>query len=241
MIRLLIALFFLLAPAAHAQNTTGVFGPTVSLDDHDLEYRAAFVDGRDGDVVWGQRLHYQKAVSESFRPRIILATRETSDGEVDFDFVRAEAVWQLTPDGQDYQSGARFEARVRGDGRPAELRANWANQWALGEGWRARAILLNTLQVSNRTNRELIFSGRFGVSRKVGELAGLDGVRLGVHAYVDGGDTGGVRLLKGNGAEMGPFISFDVTDSVGLYLGTLHGLTGGSDDRQFRMFLSKAF
>lgn len=233
-----VLVMFGLTSAAAAQNTSGVFGPVVHADDHGIQYRvAAIFDDNGGDAFdWGQRFHYEKAVSGRLRLRGILATRETTGSEMDFDFARIEAVWQVTPDGDDYQSGVRFEGRLRGDGRADEVRANWINQWSLGDGWRARAILMNTYQVAQRTNDELQFAGRFGLSRKI-----PNGIRLGVHSFVDFGDTSGLRVLNGNEAEAGPFVSFDLTDSVDVYIGTLHGLTASSDDNQVRMFVGKSF
>lgn len=227
------SLWFMFAVPALAQNTSGVFGPVVKADDHGVQYRAA-IDFNDDS--WSQRFHYQKALNGNLRLRGIIATRETAASEMDFDFVRAEAVWQVTPDNSNYQSGFRFEGRIRGDGRPDEVRANWINQWSFPEGWRARAILMNTLQVADKTNDELNFSGRFGLSRRT-----KSGVRLGVHSFVDFGDTGHIRLFNGNTAEMGPFVSFNVTDKTDLYVGTLHGLTRDAADNQFRVFVGRSF
>ena len=235
---LIIILFSILfAFPALAQNTTGVFGPVVNSDDHGIEYRAAAVlDPSGDDVAWAQRFHYEKAVSGSLRLRGIIATRETAGSEMDLDFVRAEAVWQITPDGGDYQTGMRFEARARADGRPDEVRANWINQWSLGDGWRARAIMMNTLQVAQRTNVNWQIDGRFGLSRKLSS-----GVRLGLNSYVEFGDTSDFRSFNGSEAEIGPFVEFDLFDQVGVYVGTLHGLTGSSDDNQVRIFLERTF
>lgn len=231
---LLAALITAVATPALAQNTTGVFGPTVDADDHSIQYRVAVTD-EDGNN-WGQRIHYERAVNDRFRPRIVLATKERGGKQVDIDFVRLEAVYQLTPDDRAWQRGLRFEARFRDEGAE-EVRVNLANQWALGGGWRARAILLNTLQVADRTNDELQFSTRLGVSRKLDS-----GVRVGVHGYFGLGDTGGLDLLSDAvDSEAGPFVGFDLTDRVGIYLGTLHGLTDASPDNQFRMFLSRSF
>ena len=237
LVLLIAALVALIAWPASAQNVTGVFGPVVNEDDHNLEYRAAAAfDVNGDDARWSQRIHYERALSGSFRVRGILATRETASSEMDYDFSRLEAVWQITPDGNDYQTGIRFEARHRGDGRPEEVRANWINQWSLDDGWRARAILMNTLQVAQRTNDELQFQGRFELSRKM-----PSGVRMGLHSYVEFGDTSQLRAFKGDEAEIGPFIEFDITDTTAIYIGSLHGLTDSSDDNQLRIFIERAF
>lgn len=237
--RLLIAFLTIAAfPAvSYAQNVTGVFSPTVSADDHALEYRAAAVLDAPGDnFLWAQRLHYERAISDNFRPRLVVATEETGSNEVELDFIRLEAVWQLTPDDRKHQMGMRFEGRYRPDGAE-EVRANFINQWSLPDNWRARAIMMNTLQVAQRTNNELQFQGRFELSKKLPD----PGIRLGLHSYVEFGDTGGLRVFKGDEAEIGPFVSFDLTDKVNVYFGTLHGLTRSSDDHQLRFFIDRAF
>ena len=222
---------------AHAQNVTGVFSPTVSADDHAFEYRAAGVlDAPGDDFLWAQRFHYERAISDNFRPRIVVATEETNSSEVVLDFIRAEAVWQLTPDEKAHQMGMRFEARYREDG-PEEIRANFINQWQLPNNYRARAILMNTLQVAQRTNSELQFQGRFEFSRKLPE----NGMRIGLHSYVELGDTSGIKIFDGDEAEIGPFIEFDLTDTTAVYIGSLHGLTASSDDNQLRIFIERAF
>ena len=218
---------------ALAQNTSGVFGPTVGEDDHAIEYRAAVIL-EDGNS-WGQRIHYEKAINDRLRPRIIIATEESGSSEFDLDFIRAELVWQITPDEQDYQAGMRFEGRIRDEGAE-EVRANFINQWSLGDGWRARAIWLNTLQVADTTKDELQFSARLGLSRKMEQ-----GFRIGAHGFFDLGDTSDFRVLNGVDSEVGPFISFDLTDQVEVYIGSLHGLTKGSTDNQLRFFIERAF
>ena len=233
--RILCGLGFWLAFAvlAMAQNTSGVSGPVVNSDDHGVQYRLAFDFDDDS---WSQRFHYQKALNSQIRLRGIVATRETTSSEMGFDFIKAEAVWQVTPDSNDYQSGLGFEGRIRGDGRPDEVRANWINQWSLPDGWRARAILLNTLQIADKTTDELKFGGRFGLSRKT-----ASGLRFGIHSFVDFGDTSGLRILNGNTAEIGPFIALGLTDNIDLYVGTLHGLTKDAANNQLRVFVGRSF
>lgn len=217
-----------------AQNTSGVFGPTVSANDHNFEYRVA-ADLDDG-IQWAQRFHYERAISDNLRPRLIIATEETNGNEVELDFIRAELVWQITPDAQDYQAGMRFEGRVRTEGAE-EVRANFINQWSLGDGWRARAIFLNTLQVADKSNDNLQFSTRLGFSKKL-----PSGVRAGVHGFFDLGDSGDFQVLTEQvDSELGPFVSFDILENTELYIGTLHGVTEASPDTQLRIFIERPF
>ena len=246
MMRFLSLLAFLFPALAAAQTTGGVFGPTVSLDDRQVQYRIAIADAPAGDALWNHRIHYQEPLSEDLRVRGVVGTRETPDSEVDFDFVQAELAWQYTPDGQPYQAGLRFDATVRGDDRPDGIALNWVNQWVWGEDprrkdWRARLLLLNFLQVADRTSDELAFQTRFEVSRAVGNVSGRP-LRVGGEGFVNLGDTGGLDVLnRRSGALVGPYATIGLGNEVSVFLGTLHGISGGATDDQVRLWLTKGF
>lgn len=235
-ITILWILVFSLVPAAfaHAQNTSKVSGPVVDIDDRGLQYRLALIGGDEDE--WSQRFQYRHAISDNFRSRFIVATRERDGKQVDFNYLRLEGHWQLTPDERPHQMGVRVEGRLRFKGAE-EIRVNVLNQWSLGDGWRARAMLLNKLQVADRSNKELRFSTRLALSRKMEQ-----GFRLGVHGFFDLGDTGGLNVLNDRStSEFGPFVSFNLLEKTDLYLGTLHGVSDASPDTQLRLILTQSF
>jgi len=110
-------LFFSSVTAA-AQNTGGVFPPSVDEGHKSLQYRSAYNLENDN---FAQRLHYQQAINGDFMWRIVGQTRETESSDFDFDFLQAELFWELSPEDTDYRHGVRFDARLRDDNRPHQV------------------------------------------------------------------------------------------------------------------------
>ena len=244
---LLATAFAALAAPAHAQFTGGVFGPVVNEGASSAQYRLSIdPDGPAGKTRAGQRVHYQTSLSDRFQLRGVLGTRTTFDvenGELDtdsyfaFDFVQAELTWQVTPDDQTWQSGFRFDGRLRDKGRGHQLGVNWMNQWSFDDGWQARAILLSTLRENESLFKDVGLSGRAQVTKKI-----ESGQTLGLQLYSSLGTAGNFRAFnRGNSTFGGPFVSFPLGDGVSLRTGALIGLTDAAPDTQLRLWLSKGF
>ena len=121
----------LVVPAGYAQSTGGVFGPVVRDGQNSAQLRLGY-DPDDDD--YAARLHYQRVISDALRWRVIGQIRNTSESDADLDYVQAEMLWQITPDGQDWQTGLRFDARIRdGDERPDRVGLNWTNDFKLSD------------------------------------------------------------------------------------------------------------
>ena len=225
------------APSAHAQFTGGVFGPVVKEGASSAEYRASVdFDGPGGGTDIAQRVHYQASLSGRFQLRGVVASRTVGDDRLDFDFVQAELTWQITPDGQAYQTGLRFDGRLRDGNRPGQLGLNWTNQWALGEGWAARAVALSAVQFGDNSKDGVSFSARGQVART------LDGgPTVGAQVYSSLGDSDNFRLFSKTSTLAGPFVAFPLGDGVSLRTGALFGLTDSSRDTQLRVWLGKSF
>ena len=100
----LIGLALTTAPAALAQNTSGVFGPVVDDGESGWEYRASF-DPDDDDL--NQRLHYQRAINGALRWRVVAQVRSTDDSDFDPDGVSSR--WKV--------SGTFNDCRLRAENR----------------------------------------------------------------------------------------------------------------------------
>jgi len=111
-----------LSNVAFAQNTGGVFGPTVNQGHKSLQYRGAInPDNNFGETGFAQRLHYQQAINGDFMWRIL------------------GLFWELSGNDDKHKTGLRFDARLRGDNRAEQLGLNWMNQFNFDGGWSARA------------------------------------------------------------------------------------------------------
>lgn len=219
--------------AAAAQNTGGVFPPGFGPDHRSAQYRIT-VDPDNGD--WANRLHYQQSLNDSMVWRVVGQTRKTATSDVDFDFLQAELFWRLTPRDKAFQTGLRFDARLRDGNRPNQIGVNWSNQWTLSESWRVRAVGLSALQLESNRNNDVSLQVRGQLARKLNS-----GVTVGGEVYSPLGDTGDIKILKGTSASVGPFISVPVGGKRSLQVSTLFGVTRRARNTELRLWLTQGF
>lgn len=223
---------------AFAQNTSGVVGPVVKPGEAALEYRLGIdPEKANGETGIGQRLHYQRAVNDSLRWRLVGRFRKTDDSDFDFDYVQAELVWQLTEDDtRKYHTGLRFDARLRGDSRPGQLGVNWSHQWATETGWEFRGVLKSTVQIGQNSDGNLSVESQGRLRKK---LSG--GKSIGIKMFNDYGDTDNIKAFDDQEHVAGPFVSLPVTENLDVFGGALFGLTEASPDTQIQLWLTRSF
>lgn len=221
------------APTAFAQNTSGVFGPVIDEGERGWEYRATYDPDSEG---LAQRIHYQQAINGALRWRAIAQVRKTDDSDFDPDYLRGELVWQVTPDGQKYQSGFRFEGRYRFDDRPGDVTVHWINQWKHIDGWTLRFLLGATQEIGNDPDDGLQIQTRASAYTPLPE-----GPRLGVELFSEYGSTSDWLPTDEQEHQFGPFAVFKLNENWSLYSGALFGLTDASDDTQLRFRLTKDY
>ncbi len=202
--KLLIAvpLSYAFTSPAFAQNTGGVFGPVVNEGHKSVQYRATLdPDNAAGETGFAQRLHYQQAINNDLMWRIIGATRKTDSSDFDFDFVQAELFWDLTPeDSQPFQTGVRFDARLRDGDRAEQLGFNWMNQWAIGDAWEARALGLTSIEIGDTAADGAALQTRFHLLRR------FEGRRsFGLEMFNNYGRTDDVGSFDEQNHTIGPF------------------------------------
>lgn len=231
----ILAIFLMSAGMAQAQNTRGTHSPVVKPDDKSAQYRIAIDTDND---TFAQRLHFQQSINDQLRWRAILQTRETSNSDVDIDYLRAELLWQLTQDdSQDYQTGLRFDFRVRqGEDRPALFAVNWTNSWKIGNGWDIRAIAIGGLEIGDGRDDGILLETRARLNKK---LSGK--TSIGLEMFNDIGTTSDIPDFDDQEHQIGPYISQKVTPSTTLRLGTLFGVTENSSDMDLRIFVNQGF
>jgi len=217
----------------HAQNTSGVFSPVVDEGERSAQYRLGLDPESDA---LAQRFHYQQALNGELRWRFVGKFRRTDDSDVDYDFARLELLWQLTPDGQDHQSGLRFEVRHRSDDRPGDIGLLWTNQWPLGNDWRLRLIADIGHQIGPGADDGFLLGGRAEVSRKLEA-----GPSVGLRLFSNYGSTDNFLGFDEQIHEIGPVASFDVGEDWSLLTSALFGLTDSSPDAQFKLWITRTF
>lgn len=230
----LAALFFLINPGpADAQNTSGVFGPSVKEGDRGIEYRTSYDSDSDG---FAHRLHYQEALNSKWRWRVLAQTRTTEDSDFDFNYVRGELVWDITDESRFWQTGMRFEARIRDRGRPADIGVHWTNQFQLSPNWQARLIALSYVFVGDDA------PGGIGISTRANlSYAFNDRQKFGVEMFSSYGTTDDFADFDEQAHQLGPFTTLSFDDDWSLFAGALFGLTDRTADSELRLWLSRDF
>lgn len=227
------SVMLVVAAPASAQSLGGVFGPVVKEGSASAQWRS----GYDPDAErWGHRVHYQQALNDKVQVRGLVQVRETADSDFDFDSLGLEATWQITPDGQHWQTGLRFDARVRDDGRPGSLGVNWMNQWALPGGWRARGLVLTAVDVGDNTRDGVFVQTRGQLNYR---LAG--GPDVGLELFSAYGSSDNFRDFEDQSHEIGPYVVAPVAENWSIFAGTLFGLTDGSPDANLKFWLTRGF
>ncbi len=219
-------------PAA-AQNTGGVFGPVVNDGHSSAQYRITYNPDTEG---FAQRAHYQQALNDDLMWRVIGQTRKTTDSDFDFDYVQAELFWQLTDNDQAWQSGVRFDVRLRDDDRPGLLGAHWSNQFALAENWRARAVVLSSIDFGDNAADGLFVQTRGQIER------GLEnGNALGFEVYSAYGAVDNIRDFDDQNHQVGPYGVVKLNDDWAVLGQVLLGVTDAAADEELRLWLMRRF
>ena len=229
----LAAALFLPPSAADADNTSGVFGPVVNDGHRSAQYRAAW----DADSYqFAQRVHYQHSIDGDLRWRAIVQTRKTADRDFDLDYVRGELLWQLGDIREGWRHGLRFDARIRSEGRPALVAVNWANEFDIGDRWRARVIAIASAELGDGRSRGLDFETRASVS-----FRWRRGISLGAELFSEYGRIDDIPSVSRQSHQAGPTMTLRVGDGWQVYGGALFGLTDVTPDTQIRFWTSRRF
>ena len=221
------------APIATAQSTSGVFGPVVDYGEKGWDYRLSY--DPDGDN-FAQRLHYQRAINDDLRWRLVGQVRSTEDSDFDPDHLTAELLWQVTPDAQEYQSGFRFDGRYRFDDRPGRITVHWIHQWKHFESWTLRFILGSTQEIGSEASNGLAIETRASATRSL-----TNGPSLGVELFSQYGSTSDWLVFDDQRHRAGPVAVWKLGKDWRVYTGALFGVTDASPDTALRFRLIREY
>lgn len=228
-------ILLLLAAPLYAQNTGGVFPPTVSEGHKSWQYRwAVDPESANGDTAFAQRLHYQQAINDDFMWRIVGQVRKTDDSDFDPDFLQAELFWEFSEAGADYTTGVRFDARLRDGDRPNQIGLNWIHAFKLKQGWSARAILLTSTQVGSNSNSGVNLQTRGRIAKRLEQ-----GHTIGLEMFNSYGNSKNIGSFDEQDHTLGPIYSFPVSKKLSLFVGALFGVSDAAPDAQFRLWLTR--
>lgn len=216
---------------AFAQNTGGIFGPIVNEGHHSAQYRITY----DPDTErYAQRLHYQHALNGELMVRVIGQARKTASSDFDPDFLKAELFWQITPDGQPWQTGLRFDASLRDGNRSDVLGLNWTNQWRISDTVSVRAIVLTSLELGDMARDGIGLGTRAGLFYREGS-----GPEFAFEMFNSYGTTDDIADLEDQRHQIGPAVNLPVSNGWSIYGSALFGVTDATPDTELRIRLTK--
>ena len=227
------SVIILSASAAFAQNTGGVFGPVVNKDHRVIQNRTTYNPKTDGLT---SRLHFEQSLNDDYMWRIVGQTRKTDDRTLDFDYVQGELFWQLTENDQDFQTGVRFDARIRSDGRPGFVGLNWMNQYAISDHLSVRGLVLTTLEIGEGARDGISLQTRSNVTYRYDET--FSG---GLEFFNSYGFTSDLNGFEDQSHQIGPFVNSRLGNDWTLFTGALIGVTRASADRELRTWVTRRF
>ncbi len=226
-----LALTALNAQTALAQNTGGVFPPTVNDGHKSLQYRVTLSD----DDKSAQRIHYQEAINDDFMWRVVGAVK--SNGNItDFDFLQGELFWDFSDRGDEWEQGIRFDIKIRDEDRPAQLGLNWMHQIKLSDRLTARAVALSAVQLGDNAADGVSLQSRGNLIYKAS-----DKVKIGAELYNSYGTTASFKSFKNSNQQFGPFVTFPIRKNTSIYLNALFGLSDASPDADARLWITQSF
>lgn len=233
-----LAAVLLLTPCALAQNTGGVFGPKVSGDERQAEYRFGFVPEEDGaDHRYAHRLHGALALDNRRMARVVVqGADQGGPNGFDFQFLQAELFWELSDEqAQDWNYGIRLDARISGDNRPDQLGFNWSNQFRLTDDFFARAVLLTAVQFGDNSADGVLLSARGSLNYKL-----ADGYALSLQSFNSLGSTEDFGT-ENRSQQLGPMMSGPLEQGWYWQAGALFGVGNAAPDSDLRVWIGKNF
>ena len=218
---------------ASAQLTSGISRPEITEGARSVGYRAAYDPDQNG---LAQRIHMEHALTGSIAVRGVIQARKTDSRATDFGYVQGELRWQATPDAARWASGVRLDVRLRDRDRPGQIALHWLNQIQLTDEMRARFSAIASMQTGSGRESGTFLQTRGELSRR---LEG--GVDIGAEVYNIYGRASDLLPVSQQSHLAGPFVSLPLTTSLTLRTSALVGLTSGSADATFRVFLTHGF
>lgn len=233
-------LFYLLsALPALAQNTGGVPGPQVIPGERQAEWRVAIDPGSDGgNARTALRLHYQQALTDTFRLRGIITGSDTGPGGFDLTQYQVQALWQFADAGDGgINSALRFDYIVTdGSAVPDSVRLGWTADWPLRDDWTFRTVAFGSLQTGDNRQNGVFLEARTALIRR---LAG--GHSLQVQSFSQLGSSADLPGFDSQNHALGPSVSYRLSSHWSLDASALFGISDAAGDAVFRLFLGYRF
>jgi len=226
------------AAAVRANNTTTVFSPEVKAGSSAFEYRFSFVPEDGVGDSFAHRFHYQRAINDTFRWRLIGLIGDSGPDQLEYRYARFELQHQfIESEDWGWDSAFRYELQIAdGDDEPSRARLAWTSKWNWDSGWEARFNLLTGRQFGPYASEGWLLETRAQVTYPIAE-----NWRLGVEMFNDFNDSDDFGGYSEQEHTIGPVLKGSIGDDWKVLAGVVFGVSSSADDSDFRLILTKSF
>lgn len=233
----LTALLVAAVPLPGLANTTTVFSPDVKADTRAWEYRSSYFPS-DGDEPkrFAHRLHYQQAIDDTWRVRLIGQQRSIDGESLDYRYTRLEVQQQyLESEVAGWDAALRYELQISDeDDSPDRVRIAWTGKRDLDSGWQLRGNFLTGREFGNNDRGGLLLEFRAQATQVVGDA------RLGLELFSDMNRTTDVGDFDDQEHQLGPIAKFSLA-GMKVNAGYLYGISDSAQDHNFRLIFTYNF
>jgi hypothetical protein len=230
------------APVAAAQSLTGNVGSAgIAEGDRALEVRAGVADTGDA----ASRVHYDHAFTDWYQLRTVAAFSRPDAGEWKFSALAFENWFQWSEEAADqsgFNGGLRLAYAFVDGGGPdgAEVRLTLTDKFAGRWEWRANVI--GGFETGTGSAGGADLGTRFQLTRGLdGRAFGSEKWRLGAELFSEYGDTRDLAAFEDQAHQLGPVVKAEWKNGIYLQSAVRFGLTDGSDDAMFKVFVGREF
>lgn len=242
--RLLLCAFVVtsLAGAANAQSLTGNVGSAnIAAGERAAELRLGV--GEAG--IAQSRAHYEHSLSEWYQFRAIAAFRKPEAEGWDYSGLTLENWLQWSTEGREgkgLNGGLRLAYTFADGGRSDEAAVRLTVTDRLPDGWEWRANLIAGFETSGDPAAGADLESRFQVTRAASRtLMGSEKWRFGAELFSEYGNTLDLQGIDRQAHQFGPVAKVEWGNGVSVQTAVRFGLTEGSDDMMFKLFIGQDF
>ncbi len=230
------------APKAHAQSLTGNVGSAgVTRGEQAVETRFGVDD--DGNVA--ARIHYDNAFTDWYQLRIIGSFSRPDGGKVNFSGLTFENWFQWSKEADDqsgFNGGLRLAYTYADQGEPDEVEFRLTATDKFAEHWEWRTNLIGEIEIGDGRADGVALQARGQLTREITLNAlGAEDWRFGAEVFSEFGSTENIPRLRDQAHQIGPVVKASWSGGYYLQSAVRFGLTEGSDDAMFKVFVGREF
>jgi len=227
-----------LLPSTAIANTSTVFSPDVKEGTSALEYRSSYVPSEgDRRSAFAHRLHYQHAIDDTWRWRVIGQQSRRGDDTLEYSYTRLELQMQYREDEEHgHDAALRYELQISDNSnRPDRFRVVWTGKKDFEPGWQLRSNILLGREFGESSGSGVLVEARFQVTYPV-----FGDSRLGIESFSDLNRTSDWGSFDDQEHQLGPILKSSL-GPLKINAGYLWGASDGAPDDNFRLIATWNF